>query len=242
MDERRFRLSIIVIFVAFLFSLARVITGINPLRVVADPLVSRLDEYSSSISVFKDQDVQPAADSRANEIDSLKADNDKLREQLKLADKSDFVVTAEVSRRDMFSYEKTLWVGAGKSAGVEVGDAVTVNGVLVGVVRESYDKTAAIKLLTDPSFRATVVVDGDKHGILKTSHGSVIVDLLPSKALSGKIIETDGLGGLLPPGIALGVLGDETGLESDVFGRYSLSVPYNAIDLEYVQIMTEGEE
>jgi len=74
------------------------------------------------------------------------------------------------------------------------------------------------------------------HGILKVSWGSLIVDLIPSKQLSGRMFATDGLDGLSPD-VEVGQFDKRISDDSTVFSSYNVSLPFNVYDVDVLSVI-----
>lgn len=237
MDERRFRLYVSTIAVLFLFTLGRVLTDTNPIYSALEPVIGWLDEISSDITLTQHETSTPN-ETLAAKNSLLEDENSQLRKQLNVQEQDD-TVNAEVTRRDLLGFRKDVWVGAGKTQGVLVGQTVTVDGSLFGVVEEVFESSARIKTIIDPDFRATVSI-GNDHGVMKIEYGSLIVDLVPSKELSGQTIVTDGLDAAVLANVYVGLLGAQVSDNSEVFGSYSVDLPNSIFEARFVDIHLEG--
>lgn len=135
---------------------------------------------------------------------------------------------ARVARRDFSGWWQHLVIRKGGNYGIPVGAPVVFAGGVVGRVIEVHHYTAVVDLLTSPTFRLAATVSGDNkpisyQGGLNTSFRSprgtvefVPLDILASKNSPRRLV-TSGLGGVFPPGLAIG---DITRLEPSTDGLF----------------------
>lgn len=135
---------------------------------------------------------------------------------------------ARVARRDFSGWWQRMVIRKGKNYGITVGSPVVFAGGVVGRVTEVYQYTAVVDLITSPTFRLAASVAGDSRplsyqGGLNDSFLSprgtvefVPLDIFATKALPRHLV-TSGLGGVFPPGIAVGEI---TNLEPSSDGLF----------------------
>ena len=239
MDDKRFRLYVSIIAGLFLLAIGRVVFSVEPIYGLVEPLVTRLDDFASELSLVD----TATADENAflsGQIDELQNENQNLREELgvKLERAS---VAAEVTRRDLIGFRKSVWVNVGSTDGIEVGQSVVHQGSLFGEVEAVFDNTSRIRTVLDPDFRATVSIDGQQ-GVLKVRYGSLIADLIPNQVQAGRPVVTDGLDGDIESNLIVGLSDAEVSGESDVFSAYSVLLPYSVFDVRFIDILVEGGE
>ncbi len=234
MDERRLRLYVSIIVGLFLLAGGRIALESNPVYEALEPVLAKLDSFASEVALVDDE-AASANTSLSNQNELLEAENERLRSELgvKLERKTQ---PAEVTRRELTGFAKAVWVNAGQLDGVAVGQTVVHKGTLFGEVEEVYDSTARVRTVLDPDFRATVVID-DQQGVLKVVHGSLIVDLVPTKMLAGRPVKTDGLDNQLEANLYIGTTDEEIASDSDVFGAYNILLPYSVFDVRFVEII-----
>lgn len=135
---------------------------------------------------------------------------------------------ARVARRDFSGWWQRLVIRKGENYGIPVGAPVVFSGGVVGRVIEVHRYTAVVDLLTSPTFRLAASVTGDNkpisyQGGLNDSFRSPrgTVEFVPLDILAGKNsprrLVTSGLGGVFPPGLAIG---DITNLEPSTDGLF----------------------
>ncbi len=135
---------------------------------------------------------------------------------------------ARVARRDFSGWWQRLTIRKGENHGIPVGAPVVFGGGVVGRVVEVHRYTAVVDLITSPTFRLAATVSGDNkpisyQGGLNTSFKSprgtvefVPLDIFATPAAPKRLV-TSGLGGVFPPGLAIG---DITSLEPSTDGLF----------------------
>jgi rod shape-determining protein MreC len=141
----------------------------------------------------------------------LSAENDKLRALLKFAPASTKTYTSARVAADTGSpYSRSIIITSGKSQGVEEDLAVISDAGLVGRVVDAYKKTARVLLLTDINSRVPVISENSRERSIAGGNNSDTLSLiyLPenSKLQVGEKIITSGDGGVLPPGLPVGIV------------------------------------
>jgi rod shape-determining protein MreC len=135
---------------------------------------------------------------------------------------------ARVARRDFSGWWQRMTIRKGENYGIPVGAPVVFAGGVVGRVVEVHRYTAVVDLITSPTFRLAASVSGDNkpisyQGGLNTSFKSprgtvefVPLDIFATPAAPKRLV-TSGLGGVFPPGLAIG---DITNLEPSTDGLF----------------------
>ena len=199
--EGRSRLLLIILIVTSLFLITLDLRGVkilDGLRSGTQNVLSPFQKAGSTVvSPFRDffGDVTHLGRTR-NEIEKLKADNARLRnqllqrksadaelEQLKsvldLAGRAGYKVLAArvISQGASTSFTQTITIDAGTTSGVRQNMTVVSGEGLVGVVKESYLNSALIMLATDPDFKVGVRVAGTQQIGILSGRGSKRADL-----------------------------------------------------------------
>ncbi len=199
--EGRSRLLLIILIVTSLFLITLDLRGVkilDGLRSGTQNVLSPFQKAGSTVvSPFRNffGDVTHLGRTR-NEIEKLKADNARLRnqllerksadaelEQLKsvldLAGRAGYKVLAArvISQGASTSFTQTITIDAGTSSGVRQNMTVVSGEGLVGVVKESYLNSALIMLATDPDFKVGVRIAGTQQIGILSGRGSKRADL-----------------------------------------------------------------
>lgn len=225
--------------ITLLLCMLRIFANTNPLYSLTEPAVTQLNRLSSLTTPANTSD-DSLIDINTALVDSVVAENEELRSMLGLVKNNSNLVNAEVTRKDVLSFNKLIWIDRGVSSGISKGDAVVSNDQLVGVVATVYENTSAVTLVTDPNFSTTIKTTDKHHGVLKNVHGSLIVDLLPNKQLSGSAIFTDGLDEKVQNDLFIGVMQEEISGNSSIFGTYSVLMSINPADIKFVSVVGGG--
>jgi rod shape-determining protein MreC len=122
---------------------------------------------------------------------------------------------ARVARRDFSGWWQRMIIRKGENYGITVGSPVVFAGGVVGRVTEVYRYTSVVDLITSPTFRVAACVSGDSRPLsyqgglndsFKSPRGTVDyvpLDVFATKSLTSHLV-TSGLGGVFPPGLAIG--------------------------------------
>lgn len=199
--EGRSRLLLIILIVTSLFLITLDLRGVkilDGLRSGTQNVLSPFQKAGSTVvSPFRNffGDVTHLGRTR-NEIEKLKADNARLRnqllqrksadaelEQLKsvldLAGRAGYKVLAArvISQGASTSFTQTITIDAGTTSGVRQNMTVVSGEGLVGVVKESYLNSALIMLATDPDFKVGVRIAGTQQIGILSGRGSKRAEL-----------------------------------------------------------------
>lgn len=119
-------------------------------------------------------------------------------------------LTAEVIGRENRPFVNTMILNAGKSRGVKPGEAVQDARGLLGRVFLAGDHTSWVILATDLNSRIPVTIEPGNTQAMMTGDNSraPLLELSSqgSQIKAGQQIVTSGDGGLLPPGVPVGVV------------------------------------
>jgi len=120
------------------------------------------------------------------------------------------VATAAIVGDSAGSFVQTRLIDAGSARGVAVGHAVVDEAGLVGRVVAVGRQSSRVLLITDPAAKVPVMVEGSGDRALMEGDGGRRLRLRflprdPRFQLGDRVV-TSGEGGLIPPGIAVGVI------------------------------------
>lgn len=199
--EGRSRLLLIILIVTSLLLITLDLRGVKILDGVRSGTQNVLSPFqkagSTVVSPFRNffGDVTNLGRTR-NEIEKLKQDNAKLRnellqrksadvelEQLKsvldLAGRAGYKVLATrvISQGASTSFSQTITIDAGTTSGIRQNMTVVSGEGLVGVVKESYLNSALIMLATDPDFKVGVRIAGTQQIGILSGRGSKRAEL-----------------------------------------------------------------
>lgn len=228
----------VVLAVSGFLLLIRIFVSVEPLQDALAP-IARLGSWARF-------DAPTAGSEDTALTPELAIENKALREVLELpVRESRPIVRAEVLSKNVQTYRQTIRIDRGRDDGVQVDAAVLIEGRLIGRVRSVSAKTADVILLGDPDFRAAAVIEGTtSEGIVRTDAGSLVLDRVSRSTLSddAQTVITSGLGGVFPPGLPLGELGQELSDNDDIFARYALKRSETLSTLRVVEVVVREDQ
>lgn len=153
---------------------------------------------------------------RAQRLDAVTAENDRLRELLGLgrALRWGFIPAEALVGRGM-GEEHTLFLSAGRAQGVDRFSAVVTAEGLVGMIEQVDERTSIAIAWPHPDFRISATTpDGDAFGIVSAHQGvgadRYLLELhgVPFRATlrAGTPLVSSGLGGIYPRGVMIGTV------------------------------------
>ncbi len=192
---------------------------------VSASYVRDLQDFWSQRTRTKNELIEAARDlSRLNasyelrlaEDGRLRAEIERLEDLLRLPSFGEFrSEPARVVRRDFTVWWQRLVIRKGRNHGIVPGSPVIFAGGLAGRVTEVHATTSIVELISSPTLRLAAVFEGDTRPV--SFQGGVNPPLRPAEALlefvpldvfatpaAPRRLVTSGLGGVYPPGLALG--------------------------------------
>jgi rod shape-determining protein MreC len=144
-------------------------------------------------------------------LDEIKRENQRLREFLGFEPQESFrVVPVRIIYLGHAQYPISAVINKGSIDSIEVNQPVINQYGLVGKIREVMADHATVQLLTDPSNAVSArIAESRQIGIVRYVPGQgMILDNLPADASIriGNQVISSGLGGIYPPGLAIGVV------------------------------------
>ncbi len=141
----------------------------------------------------------------------LAAENREFRELLSsVAESRSTFVTARIVGLSSGTFVRTAVLNAGTRQGVRVGQAVVAAHGLVGRIVEAANQNSRALLLTDLNSRIPVVFESSRKPAIAGGDNSRILSLMFTERASDVVPEerlvTSGEGGMLPPGIPVGIV------------------------------------
>lgn len=146
----------------------------------------------------------------------LRAQVERLEQLLRLPSYTNFRSEhARVARRDFSAWWQRMTLRKGTNHGITVGAPVVFSGGVVGRVTEVHAYTCVVDLISSPTIRIAAFVENDDRPIsfqggVNPAFGPakgvlefVPLDIHATPAAPRRLI-TSGLGGVFPPGLALG--------------------------------------
>lgn len=186
-------------------------------RDLQDFWADRTRSHSELIAAARDlHRLNAAYESSLREDSRLRSEIARLEGLLHLPSYAEFrYEPARVVRRDFSAWWQRLIIRKGKNHGLLVGSPVIYVGGLAGRVVEVHATTAVVELLGSPGLRLAAVFDGDDRPV--GFQGGINPPLQPAEATlefvpldvfatssAPRRLVTSGLGGVYPPGLAVG--------------------------------------
>ncbi|MFA5013634.1 MAG: rod shape-determining protein MreC [Candidatus Paceibacterota bacterium] len=186
--------------------------------------------------------------SRLADLDSLKKENETLRQALSIGLKNDFdLIMAEVTAKNNFSvkgvaYGDSLLINKGRIDGVQKGfPVVLANKILLGKVVDVYDNFSRVMMITSKDSVIDVSVENTDTFALAKGAGDqkINLDMFPKdkELKEGALVITSALGSAYPSGLAIGTIDKIIGLDSESFKKASIKPAYNLDTLSNVFII-----
>ena len=157
-------------------------------------------------------------EARMREADFLAAENDALRDLLKMQRRyTEYdMITASVIASQTGAYSVTYTLGCGTDDGVSAGNAVLVWEGMAGVITAAGPNWSEMITVLDEDFSAGAMISRSRETCvaqgapLHCREGTLQCIYLPqnSTAHSGDRVVTSGLGGVFPPNLLIGRIGE----------------------------------
>ncbi len=146
----------------------------------------------------------------------LRAQVERLEQLLRLPTYTNFRSEhARVARRDFSAWWQRITLRKGSNYGITIGAPVVFSGGVVGRVTEVHAYTCVVDLISSPTIRIAAFVENDDRPI--SFQGGINPAFGPAKGIlefvpldihaspnAPRRLVTSGLGGVFPPGLALG--------------------------------------
>lgn len=225
--------------------------------------INAINRFFSNVNTLQDtfeenqrlkQEIDQIAEIQA-EISTLKADNERLKEELDLqATLTDFTyLTGSVIARNPDMWIDQVIIDRGSSDGLEIGMSVMSNNGLAGRVTDVNPTSSKVTLLTTTDDTAVltsaeiILEDETIFGVINgydTNRNQLIMDqiIAESDIELGTDVVTSGMGGLVPRGLLVGTVA-EVALDSHGLGqRVFIEPATNFKDIRYVTIINRQAE
>lgn len=233
----------------------------TPFRAASSALTGWTQEqYDKS---FRYEQAQAEIDALRRRVAELEQDaiagqeavreNERMRDLLGLAEQRPELQyrDAAVVRRASSNWTSDLTINRGASGGVEAGDCVIDQyGHLIGVVTQADFNSSLVTTILDPTLELggriartdeDAILEGDFSLMLE---GLTRLSYLPEEArlVTGDQVITSGLGGMYPPGLAVGTVRSLV-TEEDGLTRYAQVEPAADINgVQYVYVIVDYGE
>ena len=155
---------------------------------------------------------------------------------------------ARVINRDINGWWQQIWIDLGSAQGVKSGAGVVARFGVVGRVREVYEQTSVVELISSPRFRMAAQMQGDDRPFVFQGAGlrfaaaplGVVQALQPEMALKPgeiKAISTTGFSGSFPAGLPIGLLTDTGGFSEGGLLEGHVRLPAQLQSIKEVSVL-----
>lgn len=211
----------------------------------------RYEQAQAEIDVLRRRVAELERDAIAGQ--EAQRENERMRDLLGLAEQRPELQyrDAAVVRRASSNWTSDLTINRGTSGGVEAGDCVIDQyGHLIGVVTQADLNSSLVTTILDPTLElGGRIARTDEDAILKGDFSLMLEGLarlsyLPEEArlVTGDQVITSGLGGVYPPGLAVGTVRSLI-TEEDGLTRYAQVEPAADIGgVQYVYVIVDYGE
>ncbi len=169
-------------------------------------------------------------------------ENEILKKELQFAnsqDKTNVLVPAAIIGRTS-GYLKAVTIDKGEKDGLSKGQAVISQGFLVGLVNSVRVDNADVTLITDyNSLVPAILQDSRGTGLLRGGLEGLVVEDIPLNTTISKneIVATSGLGGQVPPGLAIGKVDQTISKPGEIFQKITVLSPVDFSKLEVLFVV-----
>ncbi len=203
-------------------------------------ILSSINNLSRENQELKNRNAQLVSEN--TKLKETKKENNLLKQQLGFKQQSNFrLLQADVINRNPQSALQFLTLDQGEKTGVKPGLAVTFNGALIGIIKETDYYTSKVLLITDQTSIVNAYIQESRaSGVIKGQLGySMKMELIPQNIVvkEGDTVITSGLGGLLPKGIIIGTVDSVDKADNEIFQTAMIKPTVNFKDLESVFII-----
>lgn len=193
-------------------------------------------------------------DSYKQEIVNLKKEIKDLKKLTKIDNVLSLysVTNATVINRDNTTWYSTLTIDKGSKNGINIGDAVTLNGKLIGTITKTSNFSAEVKLLSSDTLSNNISVelmvdDKEIYGLLTrydSKNNVYIVEGISENITikSGTKIITSGLTGSLPKGIVIGEVDEMAKDNFDLTKILHVKPSADFTNIKYVSILSGDDK
>lgn len=265
-------LLVAAVLLAGVLTVGAYILGYHPLSGALELLATPFRAASSAVAgwtqeqydkSFRYEQAQAEIDALRRRVAELEQDaiagqeavreNERMRDLLGLAEQRPELQyrDAAVVRRASSNWTSDLTIDRGASGGVEAGDCVIDQyGHLIGVVTQADFNSSLVTTILDPTLELggriartdeDAILEGDFSLMLE---GLTRLSYLPEEArlVTGDQVITSGLGGMYPPGLAVGTVRSLV-TEEDGLTRYAQVEPAADINgVQYVYVIVDYGE
>lgn len=224
---------------------SKISSVVNPLKNVFS-YIGKMSEYEAENNRLRAENIELS--SKIKDVSVYKEENERLRKLLDIADSYEYeTVAARVVAYETENWFSYVTLDKGTSSGIKVSDTVITSDGLLGQVTDVGPNWSKVSTIINAESSAGVritrngeigIVEGD--ATLSKSRKCRLGYLTANASIiAGDILKTSGLGGIYPPGIAVGKIAE---ISKDNMGRldYAVIEPFINFDKLYeVVVITD---
>ena len=181
------------------------------------------------------------------EAEEYRQENERLRGLLDMKQVSGATgPVARVIGRSTNAWDQSITIDIGSAEGVTSGMTVMGSSGVIGQVSRAFEKTATVRLLTDPNSGAAVMVQSSRaNGIVRGSLNGLLYledfdeDQLP---VEGDVILTSGLGGSYERGLIVGAVASVGDTSAGAMPTIVVNPNASAVMLEEVIVVFKASQ
>ncbi len=208
-------------------------------------------EFISSIGELKKENERLIQENlffkgKLTQINEIEKENEELRKAFELNPKERFeLISALVVARDIDD-KNIIIINRGKQDKVEKNSGVVIgDNILIGRVKEVYEKISVIELLTSSEIKISAEIqEAEAKGIVGGEfETSVIMDMISQAAQvnKGDSVITSGGGSFLPRGLLIGYVKEIFATTDQLFQKAILELPIEYEKIRFVWVI-KGEK
>ncbi len=224
---------------------SKISSVVNPVKNVFS-YIGKMSEYEAENNRLRAENIELS--SKIKDVSVYKEENERLRKLLDIADSYEYeTVAARVVAYETENWFSYVTLDKGTSSGIKVSDTVITSDGLLGQVTDVGPNWSKVSTVINAESSAGVritrngeigIVEGD--ATLSKSRKCRLGYLTANASIiAGDILKTSGLGGIYPPGIAVGKIAE---ISKDNMGRldYAVIEPFINFDKLYeVVVITD---
>lgn len=168
------------------------------------------------------------------EIESIKADNNDLRDKLEIKERYNHfkLVYADIIIKNYDNFDETFVINKGKNDGIKLKQAVITKDGLLGHISSVTDDTSVVTTILDPNVSVGVeIASVNKNALVKgdfslKNEGRLKLTYIPidTEVTVSEIVYTSGIGEVYPKGIPVGTIEKVVNKKNEI-DRYAIIAP-----------------
>jgi len=225
-------------------------TALQDIRSFQDTEALKLLSKDDLVKIIQDlAQTQAGLELKLKNLDTAEAQRGRLEQLLKMQPFPGYdTKVARIMERDINGWWQQIWIDVGREQGIRPGLGVVARFGVVGRVREVYEQTSVVELLTSPRFRMAAQVKGDDRPFIYQGQGLRFIlkpvgaaqALQPEMALKAgetKQVVTTGVSGSFPEGVPMGTLVETSTLSEGGLLEGKVILPEDLQNLKEVSVL-----